>query len=785
MNRKTNTGKIVIITASIILAIVTITAVVLCIVLPVLNKDGSGIPENAEELGNDYSEPASENVVTDEDTGERYVNNEILISASEGTRYSEIESLVKERNGEIVGYIEAFDEYQIRLNDSYTAAELEALADELEQDNRVESASINYAMALSDTGYFTPNDPWDGGLSWDRTAPEGNNWGVEAINAPQAWDHRDEMNEITIGLIDSGFEDHEDLTFSWTRCSGTDNHGCHVAGIMAADFNNNKGIAGVMPTQKSNGDPLVKLIGVTQKGDTFNEMFTFEFKSVFAELLVRHTKVINVSQGFNWYLGKDNGWDKSYWNNNNITQKAENLATSYGTQVGTFLSRCLHRGYDFLVVCAAGNDGGIDARYNSPLTAITDEEVVNHIVVVGSVKNLGKETGLFSSGKHKGYDVSEFSNLGERVDIMAPGSGIYSCISDNKYDVKSGTSMASPHVAGVCSMVWSLDPNAKGSAVKDIVTGTADRPVTKNGRSYNILNAENAVNRALGNKGDRPTDTATEPTPHYGSVISRIVDSYSWEMLSDSVVKAYTLNGEYVDEATLDENGQFELLLEEGEYNLTASTEGYEPETIEHIKVEKEQVNYIEWFYLKHLTDDVLSGTYVSQDMVGQRFTFSGQDEITMNAFGVINAKGNYYIDGDTIFIHFSSSLDIGDYSIQLTDTENGYLWEASYSRVGDSAFISGLEFRKEGSGPVDDPGDETTLMGTYVGLDGLQYFTFSKNHTVNISLTFISTTGTYELSGDTIVIRYTLFGQSETWETSFSRSGSSIFIGGDEYIKQ
>ena len=777
MNKGTKRGIIV---GVIILLIAGFVFMILKFVASKSNDNSS-----ADNTENYYSTPDSENVVVDDKTGEKYANNEILISAVEGSNFSDIEDIARSYNGKIVGYIEAFDEYQIRFDNNYSPAELSALIAELEQNDIIESASFNYGMDLSDTGYYTPNDPWDGEQNWDSTVPEGNNWGVEAINAPQAWDHRDEMTEITIGLIDGGFEDHEDLTFTWTRSSETNDHGCHVAGIMAADFNNSVGISGVMPSQKSNGDSLVKLIGITENGDSFGVFFTFEFKSVFAELLVRHTKVINVSQGFNWYYGTKNGWDSSYWINNNITPKAEALATTYGSQVASFLSRCLNRGYDFLIVCAAGNDGGIDARYSSPLTAVTDRNVRDHIIVVGAIENLGREFSLFGNGKHKGFAVADYSNLGARVDIMAPGSKIYSCISQDRYDIKSGTSMASPHIAGVCSMVWALNPNAKGTEIKSVVTGTADRPVSKGGRSYTIVNAENAVNRILGLKPERATQVETERVPQFGSVISRIVDSYSWEMISVAVVEAYTLGGDYVDKATLDENGQFELLLDEGEYSLTASANGYSSATINNVIVKKEQVNYIEWFYLQHLTDDVLSGTYISQDSIGQKFTFSGTDEITMNAFGIVNAKGNYYVDDDTIFIHFNSSIDIGEYSIPLTDTENGYIWETTYSRVGDSIFISGIEFRKEGATPISDPGDTTQLVGTYASADGLQYFTFSSNNTVTMSLSIISASGTYEIQGDTIMINYSLFGQSEVWSPSFRRSGNSIFIAGDEFIKQ
>ncbi len=763
----------------VVLLLAIIAAVALFIVFKLNHNDN----KPSSKIYFDY--PQSENVVSDEKSGEQYVNNEILISAAKEAKYSDIESLVKEYDGTIIGYIEEFGEYQVRIETTHSREELLGIADKLSESTYVDSASLNYAMNISGSGYLVPDDPWGGNQNWDSNAPEGNNWGVEAINAPQAWDHRDEMSKITIGLIDGGFENHEDLTFAWTRSGTTSDHGCHVAGIMAADFNNSTGISGVMPNQKSNGASLVDLIGIRENGDEFNEMFTFEFKSAFAELLIRHTKVINVSQGFNWYMGEENGWDKSFWNNNNITAKAENLANTYAGVLSTFLSRCIQRNYDFVIVCAAGNDDGINARYSSPLTAITDTEVVSHIIVVGAIQNEGREFSLFGNGKHKGYSVASFSNLGERVDIMAPGKNIYSCVSENKYDSYNGTSMASPHVAGVAAMVWSLNPNMTGTQVKRTVIDSADRPVNKNGRSYSILNAENAVNRTLDAKRESTTQPTTKTTPQYGTIIGKVVDSYSWEMISDAEVKAYSSNGDLVDSASLDSYGQYELLLPEGEYSLTASADGYSSSTMEKIKVEKKQVNYPEWFYLKHNSDDVLSGTFISRSAIEQRFTFSGSDDITMNAFDIVNAKGKYYIDDGMIYIHFNASIDISEYSIPLTDTENGYIWTPSYSREGDSLFISGTEFRKEGSGALADPGDKSVLMGTYMSSDGLQYFTFSGTNTVKMSLSIISATGTYTIQGDKIIIDYSMLGQSDTMEASFSRNGNSIYIDGVEYLKQ
>ena len=75
-----------------------------------------------------------------------------------------------------------------------------------------------------------------------------------------------------------------------------------------------------------------------------------------------------------------------------------------------------------------------------------------------------------------------------------------------------------------------------------------------------------------------------------------------------------------------------------------------------------------------------LDGTYHSQGLISQSFTFDG-DQVTMSAFGV-NASGTYRIEGDQIIITYS-----------LFGQE--YTWEQSFSQSGNVINIGGTEFKK------------------------------------------------------------------------------------------
>ena len=77
-----------------------------------------------------------------------------------------------------------------------------------------------------------------------------------------------------------------------------------------------------------------------------------------------------------------------------------------------------------------------------------------------------------------------------------------------------------------------------------------------------------------------------------------------------------------------------------------------------------------------------------------------------------------------------------------------------------------------------------TKLNGTYKSSDFIaQTFTF-KDDKVTMSAFGINASGTYKIDGDEIAITYSLFGSEYTWRQPFSKSGSSIYIGGTEFVK-
>lgn len=311
------------------------------------------------------------------------------------------------------------------------------------------------------------------------------------------------MTPVKVGLIDSMFEEnHEDLNFFhiWNNSDplpnyeyvnpniySSNNHGTHVAGTLAAKFNNDKGISGVIPYNKLYG---VSREGVWSENSSIDGT-AMEWKYMLALLIGNDVKVINVSQNDRW-IGL-----KAIEYNATILEK--------------FIEKIINMGYDFVIVSSAGNSDGQQACNNSVLNNIDDPNVQSRIICVGSV-------GMNNNDNKTTYHFSTFSNIGERVDVVAPGEKIYSTVRDNRYENGflyynnlrrgnwNGTSMASPHVSGTAGLLYSVNPNLSGGQVKNIIietSGGEGREFTDSlGGSYGIINAKLAVETALRTEGE-------------------------------------------------------------------------------------------------------------------------------------------------------------------------------------------------------------------------------------------------------------------------------------------
>lgn len=486
------------------------------------------------------------NIVTDVEQGVTFVNNEVLVTIDSSKNKQKLENFISQIGGTVVGEIPELADYQILLDKEYDIHELKAIVTELSEQEWVVTAVPNYCIKI-DTQYVPNDKKWS--KKWDDV-PDGTNWGVEAIDIQEAWDYQSNMTTtVNVGVIDNMFDvNHEDLVFSEAPLGNVlamndstwNNHGTHTSGTIAATTNNKVGIAGISINDNMYG---VSYVGLAVGGyDTLQSMKI----ALYYLIATNDCAVINMS------IGVDHLTFEASRGGVLATNELNNLASG----IENLLQRLIDRDYQFVICKSAGNQnevgggyqyfrkdendddypyeyysysdylkylsgengyeyfakykdekpaierrlesGNVDAKYDF-LGTISNQEVKNRIIVVGAAESLGthKEGGFLWFGRktvHNGYSIASFSQCGDRVDVLAPGVDIYSCVK-NGYSNMSGTSMAAPHVSGVASLLFSVNPNLSADDVKSIICDTAVG--SYGNENYGLLNAKNAVETAL------------------------------------------------------------------------------------------------------------------------------------------------------------------------------------------------------------------------------------------------------------------------------------------------
>ena len=509
----------------------------------------------------------------------KYVDNEVLLVAQNEVSKNEIKALAKDIDAEIVGYIEQTGDYQLKFSQAMTEKEVVDLIADLNGNSLIGSASFNYVFDIDTISVdYNINDgeKWSTGSTpnlWQGPLlalllKNDKAWGVNAINAPLAWSMmntiKEKINPVNVGLIDKGFDEtHEDLTFKQVFYENGANsvdiadefHGTHVAGTMAARGDNKDGICGVY--QYSNG----RLYAASWSGANEYKLNQYSSSSFIdmvclAELVLRNVKVINASYGFANY---------AIWYNDEGRINSTIESAKHG---GDFLKRLLAKGYDFVIVVAAGNDSTkrehLDSTYCTLYAAIPNDEeykdVYNRIIVVGAVG--------------KTLDISAFSNTGERTEIYAPGEEIYSTVPGNDYSYDKGTSMAAPHVAGVVANVWSIDNGLSGDEVKRIVCSSVNAN-SKDG--VPVVDCAVAVKKAIEGNADVRMDEVQN-----GGILGWVFDGDDRSTPIENVsVVPYSIGIALTDYGvTTDEYGHFELIIPAGKYDLHFVKKGYEEKVL-------------------------------------------------------------------------------------------------------------------------------------------------------------------------------------------------------------
>ncbi len=611
---KRKSSKKKVFTISLIVAVLLVVIVVLLFLFNIIdiplitpiNKEA--FDEN--NIGKVFFQKTEEEHIVKDNSGIMYVDNELLLVATADAKYADIEKLAKEYGAEIVGWIEQTGDYQLQINQSYTNKQLERIATSLKESELVQDAYINFAFETDgnkteERNGFIYGDKWEKDLQNFNNC-KGRSWGIEAVETLAAWDVLDKnkknVKPVKVGLIDSAFDtNHEDLGFADTfyNVNNDQDHGTHVAGTIASKSNNQEGICGVYPYGDGNlyGVSYLGVCSYSENGTPFTtSMF---LKISYSELILRNVKVINSSLGFNYY-----NWEPPLKYTDSQWNEQVEFLESNAYILGDFLDRLLDKGYDFVLINAAGNDSDrdnnivYDSKYNFWTTVISEEDypnVYNRIIVVGAVDS--------------NYEICDFSNGGDRVDIYAPGDTIFSTTPDNKYENKdwSGTSMAAPHVSGVAAMVWAVNNDLTGAQVKKIVCKNHSFRCN----SCDMVDAYMSVQEAA-----RFETSKGKIKDADGGILCWVVSDDDVDTkIEKATVTVTSIKDGKTYTANTDAFGHFELFVPAGAYSLSVSAEGYEKFTwsdnsdsnVNSIVVQSNSINYLgDWIKLKliHVVND-------------------------------------------------------------------------------------------------------------------------------------------------------------------------------------
>jgi serine protease len=359
-------------------------------------------------------------------------------------------------------------------------------------------------------------------------------WHYPQIKLPQAWDITTGSTQVVVAVIDSGVADHPDLTnvdfslgvdmISDTLESGDgdgvdldardpgklyptyqdyQSHGTHVAGTVGATGNNNQGLSGVnwsvtiMP---------VRALGVNGSGScwgiTEGMKWAGRINNETGQLPSRQADIINMSLG--------------------------GSPACPGSQ--DIVNQLVAKG--IVVIAAAGNESTSSPSYPAAL---------DNVISVSS-------TGFTD-------ELAPYSNFGSTVDVAAPGGdssadqnndgyidGVLSTVlsvekgtsnTSFEYVFMQGTSMASPHMAGVAALMKSVYPSmgpneflsalSSGSITVDLAQNGATNKDSSFG--YGRIDAQKAVNWALGQEQGQTTDaflTTSVSSVNFGPNLSSV-----------------------------------------------------------------------------------------------------------------------------------------------------------------------------------------------------------------------------------------------------------------------
>ncbi len=397
-----------------------------------------------------------------------YADGEVLVKFKSGTDSSLIAQMNEFVGASLLETLGDLNWIRVKLPDGMP---VEKAIEEYKKFGEIEVVQPNFYYHL----LATPNDP-----QYTNTGM----YGLGKISAPAAWDLTTGSSTVVVADIDTGLRyTHEDIAANaWTNAGeingnnidddgngfiddyyGFDfryndpdpldehGHGTHTAGTIGAVGNNGVGVTGV--------NWNVKLMAIKIYSASGTDSTSAMLVNAYNYVRLMKNRGVNIRVTNNSYADCPEacGYDQA-------TRDALDALGEAGV----------------LNVFAAGNNGrNIDTQ---PLYPASYD--------LPSILSVASSTSTDAR--------SSFSNLGVvSVDLAAPGSGIYSTTnsSNSSYGPSSGTSMATPHVAGAAALLSSFNPNLSAASLKATLMNTVDVLAAWNGivKTGGRLNVQRAL----------------------------------------------------------------------------------------------------------------------------------------------------------------------------------------------------------------------------------------------------------------------------------------------------
>jgi thermitase len=359
-----------------------------------------------------------------------FVPGEILVKFKPGSPAPARADAHRQNGGQVKETIRGIDVQVVGVPPGQERAQVAAYS----RNPNVEYAELNGVATISQD----PDDPYDNTSSYTSSKQGGvQQWGWAKIKAYNAWDKTRGATSVKVAVVDTGIDNsHPDLPSvaaqkdfinNDSNAEDDNGHGTHVAGTIGASTNNATGVAGA--------NWNVSLLGAKALNASGSGSYSA------------------ISNAINW--SADNG------------ATAINLSLG-GSTPSLTLENAVKYAWNkgSVLACAAGNSNTSQKSYPGAYT---------NCIAVAATDETDKK--------------ASFSNYGSWVDVAAPGVRILSTMPNSdvymttqkgyskEYDSLNGTSMATPHVAGLAALVKASGTSGASNIRNKIQSSATDRTV--------------------------------------------------------------------------------------------------------------------------------------------------------------------------------------------------------------------------------------------------------------------------------------------------------------------